>query len=305
MTLDLTAILDEIGAEMAAATDRGKVASYIPELACIDPARFGMAVCLPDGQVFTTGDAQEPFSIQSISKVFTLAMALGRMGDQFWDRVSREPSGQAFNSILQLEHHKGIPRNPFVNAGAIATTDAALAGHAPSEFLGELLQFIRTAAGDDSIFINEKVAKSEEATGDLNRALAYFMAAHGNMANPVPLALGAYFHQCAVEMSCAQLARAALFLTELPDGPRLVSAARRRRINAMMMLCGHYDASGDFAYRVGLPGKSGVGGGIMVVAPQHAGIAVWSPGLNGQGNSKLGTAAVEMLVRATGWSVFD
>ncbi len=302
--MDIAAILDDIGETMARATDRGRVATYIPQLARIDANRFGMAVALPDGQIFTTGDAKIPFSIQSISKVFTLALALGRMGDQFWTRVGREPSGQAFNSILQLEHEGGIPRNPFINAGAIATTDAALAGHAPREFLGELLRFIRTAAGDDSIHINEKVARSEEETGDLNRALAYFMAAHGNMLNPVDLTMGAYFHQCAVEMSCIQLARAALFLTGADGTPRLVSPGRRR-INAMMMLCGHYDASGDFAYRVGLPGKSGVGGGIMVVAPGRAGVCVWSPCLNAQGNSKLGTEAVEMFGRATGWSVFD
>lgn len=303
--MDIAAILEDIGAAMARAPDRGRVASYIPELAGVDPGRFGMAVALPDGRMFSTGDAAAAFSIQSISKVFTLALALGRMGDQFWTRVGREPSGQAFNSILQLEHEGGIPRNPFINAGAIATTDAALAGHAPREFLGELLRFIRTAAGDESIHINEKVAASEQATGDLNRSLAYFMAAHGNMVNPVEQTLGAYFHQCAVEMSCIQLAKAALFLTGTEGAPRLVSPARRRRINAMMMLCGHYDASGDFAYRVGLPGKSGVGGGIMVVAPAKAGIAVWSPGLNAQGNSKLGTDAVEMFARATGWSVFD
>ena len=302
--MDLGAILDDIGAEMAQASDRGRVASYIPELARVDPARFGMAVALPDGQVFSTGDAAVAFSIQSVSKVFTLALALGRLGDRVWSRVGREPSGQPFNSILQLEHEHGIPRNPFINAGAIAVTDAALAGHAPREYLGELLRFIRAAAGNDDIFINDRVAASEQATGHLNRALASFMAAHGNMENPVDLALGAYFHQCAIEMSCIQMARAALFLTGAPGAPHLVSPARRRRINAMMMLCGHYDASGDFAYRVGLPGKSGVGGGIMVVAPGQAGIAVWSPGLNAQGNSQLGTLAVERLARATGWSVF-
>ena len=303
--MDIGTILDEIGAAMRDETDRGRVATYIPELAQVDPAHFGMAVALPDGQVFATGDSGIAFSIQSISKVFTLALALGRLGDRIWTRVGREPSGQAFNSILQLEHEHGIPRNPFINAGAIAVTDAALAGHAPREFLGELLRFIRAAAGDDDIHINDRVAASEQATGHLNRALASFMAAHGNLENPVDLALGAYFHQCAVEMTCVQLARAALFLTGAPDAPRLVSPARRRRINAMMMLCGHYDASGDFAYRVGLPGKSGVGGGIMVVAPGKAGIAVWSPGLNAQGNSKLGTAAVERFAMATGWSVFD
>lgn len=303
--MDLQAILDDIGQTMADAPDRGTVASYIPELANVDPKHFGMAIALPDGTTFATGDADKPFSIQSVSKVFTLAMALGRLGDNLWSRVGREPSGQAFNSILQLEHEHGRPRNPFINAGAIAVTDAVLSGHAPREFLGELLRFIRTAAADDDIHINESVAKSEQDTGNLNRSLAYFMQAHGNMENPPELALGAYFHQCAVEMSCRQLARAGLFLTGAPGTPAMVSPDRQRRINAMMMLCGHYDASGDFAFRVGLPGKSGVGGGIMVIAPGRASIAVWSPGLNAQGNSKRGTEAVERLARATGWSVFS
>ena len=301
---DLAAVLDEIAADMAAATDRGRVASYIPSLARVDPGQFGISVALPDGRLFSAGNSRVPFSIQSISKVFTLALALGRMGDQFWARVGREPSGQAFNSILQLEHDKGRPRNPFINAGAIVATDVALAGHPPRAFLGELLRFVRTAADDEDIHIDEAVARSEEETGDLNRALAHFMAAHGNLHNPPALTLGAYFHQCAIAMTTDQLARAALFLTGAPGTVRLVSEARRRRINAMMMLCGHYDASGDFAYRVGLPGKSGVGGGIMVVVPGIAGVAVWSPGLNAQGNSQLGTEAVERLAERMGWSVF-
>lgn len=302
--MDIGAILGRITAEMAAASDRGVVASYIPQLAGVDPNRFGIAVALADGTVLHAGDAQTPFSIQSVSKVFTLAIALGRLGDRLWKGVGREPSGQAFNSILQLEHEAGRPRNPFINAGAIAVTDAVLAGHQPKEMLGELLRFIRMAAGDDDIHINEAVAKSELATGHRNLALAHFMRAHGNLANAPELTLGAYFHQCAVEMTCVQLARAGRFLMAAPGAPRMVSPARVRRINAMMMMCGHYDASGDFAYRVGLPGKSGVGGGILVIAPGRASIAVWSPGLNGRGNSKLGTEAMEMLAKATGWSVF-
>ncbi|MBS1303840.1 glutaminase [Loktanella sp. SALINAS62] len=302
---DLQAIIDRIGAQMSVAPDRGIVAQYIPPLARIDPRQFGMAVALPDGQVLTTGDADTRFSIQSISKVFTLSLALGRLGDSFWTNVGREPSGQAFNSILQLEHEAGRPRNPFINAGAIATTDAAMAHHAPKEFLAELVQFVRNAAGDDDIHIDADVARSEEATGDLNRSLAYFMASHGRLQNAVPNVLGAYFHQCALAMTCRQLARAALIFTGAKGTPRLMSAARRRRINALMMLCGHYDASGDFAFRVGLPGKSGVGGGILAVAPGRAGIAVWSPGLNARGNSKLGSEAMEMLAQDTGWSVFS
>ena len=301
---DLAAVLDEIAAAMQASEDRGVVADYIPELRSVDVQKFGIAVALADGKVLSAGDAGTPFSIQSISKVFTLAIALGRLGDQLWTRVGREPSGLAFNSIMQLEHEGGRPRNPFINAGAIAITDAILAGHAPREVLGEILRFVRTAADDSDIHIDEAVARSETATGHRNFALAHFMRACGNLHNPPELTLGTYFHQCAIEMSCEQLARAGRFLVNAPGMPRLVSAERVRRINALMLMCGHYDGSGDFAYRVGLPGKSGVGGGILVIAPRRAAIAVWSPGLNAQGNSKLGTEAVELLARRTGWSVF-
>ncbi len=302
--MDLQAILDGIGAEMAAAPERGRVADYIPELARVSVDHFGMAVCTADGQTFTAGEATTPFSIQSISKVFTLAIALGRLGDQLWTRVGREPSGLAFNSMIQLEHERGIPRNPFINAGAIVVTDAILAGHQPRELLGEILRFLREAAGDDDIHINRAVAASEQAHGHRNLALAHFMAAHGNLLHAPELTCGTYFHQCAIEMSALQLARAGRFLMGGADGGRILTPARRRRINALMMTCGHYDGSGEFAYRVGLPGKSGVGGGILAVAPGRASIAVWSPGLNAQGNSQLGTLAVERLTRATGWSVF-
>lgn len=302
--MDLQAILDGIGAEMAAAPERGRVADYIPELARVSADHFGMAVCTADGQTFTVGEATTPFSIQSISKVFTLAIALGRLGDQLWGRVGREPSGLAFNSMIQLEHERGIPRNPFINAGAIVVTDAILAGHQPRELLGEILRFLREAAGDDDIHINRAVAASEQAHGHRNLALAHFMAAHGNLLHAPELTCGTYFHQCAIEMSALQLARAGRFLMGGADGGRILTPARRRRINALMMTCGHYDGSGEFAYRVGLPGKSGVGGGILAVAPGRASIAVWSPGLNAQGNSQLGTLAVERLTRATGWSVF-
>ena len=300
----MQALLDQIAAEMATATDRGRVASYIPELAKIDPQHFAIAVALPSGEVYSAGDAATAFSIQSISKVFTLAIALGRLGDQIWTRVGREPSGLAFNSILQLEQENGIPRNPFVNAGAIAVTDAILQGRQPREVLAELLRFIQAAAEDDSISINQAVAKSEQATAHRNIALAEFMAAMGNLRNPTALAIGTYVHQCAVEMTTTQLARAGRFLLGAPGAPRLVSIARIRRINALMMTCGHYDASGEFAYRVGLPGKSGVGGGILAIAPGKASIAVWSPGLNANGNSQLGTLAIEKLARGMGWSVF-
>lgn len=304
MSADLAQVLRDIAEEMSGRLERGKVADYIPELAGADPGAFGLSVVLADGTAHSVGDVATPFSIQSISKVFALAIALGRLGDKLWDRVGREPSGLAFNSILQLEHEAGIPRNPFVNAGAIVVTDAALSGHAPRDFLAELLAFIRAAAGDDAIHINKSVALSENRTGHRNFALAHFLRAQGNLINPPDLTLGAYFHQCAVEMTVSQLARAGRFLTGAPGLPQLIAAERVRRINALMLTCGHYDGSGDFAYRVGLPGKSGVGGGILVIAPRRASIAVWSPGLNAQGNSKLGTEAVEMLARRLGWSVF-
>ena len=301
----LQTILDEIAAEMAARTDRGKVATYIPQLARVDPDQFGIAIAFPDGAVLKAGDAEVPFSIQSISKVYTLAIALGRLGDQLWARVGREPSGNPFNSIVQLEQEHGRPRNPFINAGAIAVTDAILDGYEPKEILGEILRFIRQAANDPDIHINKAVARSEAATGDRNYALAHFMRGFGKLKNTPDRALGTYFHQCAVEMSCVQLARSGLFLTNAPGLPRVIAPDRIRRICAIMMMCGHYDASGDFAFRVGLPGKSGVGGGILVIAPGRAAIAVWSPGLNAQGNSQLGTDAAELLARRTGWSVFS
>lgn len=300
---ELAVVLSDIVDQVAAAPDRGYVANYIPELASVDPKQFGVAVALPCGQVESAGDASTAFSIQSISKVFTLAIALGRHGEELWLRVGREPSGLAFNSIVQLEQERGRPRNPFINAGAIVVTDAILAGHQPRDFLAELLQFIRSATGSGDIHINKAIARSESKTGHRNRALAHMLKAQGNLQSEPEFVLGAYFHQCAIDMNCEQLARAGRFLAGLP-GTALVGANSIRCINSLMMTCGHYDGSGDFAYHVGLPGKSGVGGGILVIAPGRASIAIWSPGLNAQGNSALGTMAAGVLAHRMGWSVF-
>lgn len=299
----LETVLGDIVADMASKEGRGRVADFIPELAQVDPTLFGIAVALPSGQVFASGDAQVPFSIQSISKVFTLAMGLGRLGDELWSRVGFEPSGLAFNSILQLEQEGGRPRNPFVNAGAIVVTDAILAANEPRELLAELLHFVRAAAGDDDIHINKQVAKSEANSAHQNWALAHMLKAQHNLRNDPDRVLGAYFHQCAIEMSCVQLARAGRFLTGTPE-TGLISTDNVRQINALMMTCGHYNGSGEFALKVGLPGKSGVGGGILLVVPGGASAAIWSPGLNKQGNSALGTAAAERLARQMGWTVF-
>jgi len=305
---DLQEVLDEIAQEMACSADRGTVAQYIPELAKVDPEQFGIAVALPDGRVLSAGDAGTGFSIQSVSKVFTLALALGKLGDAVWSSVGREPSGNPFNSIVQLEQEKGRPRNPFINAGAIAVVDMIMAGHQPKEAIGEIIQFIRHLADDDSILIDEHVARSETEHGDRNASLAHFMRAFGNIDHPVDHVLGVYFHQCAIVMNCRQLARAGLFLAnqgrDPVTGAQVVSEQRARRINAIMLMCGHYDGSGEFAFRVGLPGKSGVGGGILAIAPGKASIATWSPGLDHVGNSKLGSAALEQLAKRMGWSVF-
>lgn len=301
---DLQQVLDDIAAMARATPDRGQVANYIPELARVDPNQFAIALARPGKKTLIAGDTQTAFSIQSVSKVFTLALALGNVGDHLWTRVGREPSGQAFDSMILLEQEKGRPRNPFINAGAIVTTDTILEGATPRETLGSLMRFVRTAADDDDIHINESVAQSEIATGHRNFALAHYLRSHGNLINAPELTLGTYFHQCAIEMTCAQLANAGLFLVGGPSAPRLVSADRIRRINALMMTCGHYDGSGDYAYRVGLPGKSGVGGGILTIVPGMASVAVWSPGLNHYGNSKLGTEAMQIFAEMTGWSVF-
>ena len=306
--MDLQAIMNDIAEAIAAEGDRGDVATYIPGLARVDPGRFGMAMALADGTMLTAGDAAAPFSIQSISKVFALTLALGKVGDQLWDRVGREPSGSAFNSIVQLEAEHGIPRNPFINAGAIVVADIILGGHQPREAIGDILRFMRYLADDDSVFIDEDIARGEAETGFRNMALANYMRAFGNLGHAVELVLGVYFHQCAIAMSCVQLATAGRFLMldgRLPGNGRVVSPARARRIAALMLTCGHYDASGDFAFKVGMPGKSGVGGGILATVPGRASIAVWSPGLNANGNSKLGTMALQMLAEATGWSVFQ
>lgn len=302
-------IIDRIAADMAAETERGRVADYIPALARCDAGKFGIAVVTADGALATAGDAHEAFSIQSVSKVFALTLALGRVGEKLWERVGREPSGSAFNSIVQLENERGIPRNPFINAGAIVVSDVVLGGGDPRATIGDILRFMRGLASDEKVQIDSEVAQSEAATGFRNVALANYMRAFGNMTGPVEDALKVYFHQCALAMSCVQLAKAGRFLMhdglDPATGKAVVAPERARRINALMLTCGHYDGSGEFAFRVGIPGKSGVGGGILAVVPGEASIAVWSPGLNERGNSQLGSLALERLSDATGWSVFN
>ncbi len=306
--MDIDAILAEVAAAVEPHRGAGKVATYIPALAEVDPRKFGMAIVDGQGRYHCAGDCDEPFSIQSISKVFTLALALERVGPALWKRVGREPSGSPFNSIVQLERESGVPRNPLINPGAMVVTDQLIGDGGADAFVEELLALLREEAEDDSIFIDERVARSESETGARNRSLAWFMKAFGRLDNEVETVLSAYFRHCALAMSCRQLARAALFLAfdgrDPVTGRRVVASRRCRRINSIMMLCGHYDNSGEFAFRIGLPGKSGVGGGILAIAPGKGSIAVWSPGLNAAGTSQVGAMALEKLVERTGWSAF-
>jgi len=307
--MDWQASLDAAHEAARARLGEGKVANYIPALAEADPNAFAMALSTVDGETYFTGAADTAFSIQSISKVFTLTQALELEGDALWDRVGREPSGGPFNSIVQLEHEQGVPRNPFINSGALIVTDAIVTHCGVEPAYEQILHMMREAANSDAPRVDSRVAASEREWGDRNRALAFFMSSFGNLANDPRSVLDAYFHQCAIEMSTAKLARAGLFLAnggkDPETGRRFASKSRANRINAMMMTCGHYDMSGDFAFRVGLPGKSGVGGGILAIAPGVGSIAVWSPALNKSGNSLAGTVALEAFAADTGLNVFS
>ncbi|WUX86274.1 glutaminase [Streptomyces sp. NBC_01426] len=305
MRFDYQGLLERIAADIAPVIGRGTPAEYIPALASVDPAQFGMAVVDLEGNAYGVGDWQVPFSTQSITKVFALALALAEGGDSLWERVGREPSGNPFNSLVQLEYENGIPRNPFINAGALVVTDRlqTLTGDASSE----LLQFLREESENPAIGFDAEVAASEQEHGDRNAAVAHFMASYGNIDNPVPALLEHYFWQCSIEMTCADLARAGRVLARhglRADGTRLLTRSEAKQINAVMLTCGTYDAAGEFAYRVGLPGKSGVGGGIVAVVPGRCSIAVWSPGLDAQGNSVAGVAALDRFTTLTGLSVF-
>ncbi|MFN8415617.1 MAG: glutaminase [Cytophagaceae bacterium] len=304
--MKLQQILDEIYTEIQPYIGKGKVADYIPALARVDAQKFGMSVYTVRGEHASVGNATENFSIQSISKVFTLTMAMKIEHDAVWKRVGREPSGNRFNSLVQLENENGIPRNPLINAGAHIITDILTSTYEhPKE---EILNFVQHLAGKDSIQFDLEVAKSERETGNRNLAMGYFMKSFGNIKNQVRVVLDVYFHQCAIAMSCEELAKAFLYLANdglIPSsGEQIVEKIDTDRINALMLTCGMYDSVGDFAYRVGLPSKSGVGGGILSIVPGEMVICVWSPGLSENGNSLVGTKALELFVQKTGKGIF-
>lgn len=307
--MDYQSILQEIADEISPLLSQGKVADYIPALAEVDPLQFGISLTLFDGTEYSVGSADTLFSIQSISKVFTFTLALKFYSTAIYERIGREPSGNPFNSLVQLEYEHGIPRNPFINAGAINVTDA-LSSHygETADTFEEIVDFIRAVADEPSITCSKTVARSEMEHGFRNLALANLMKSFHNLDNDAEKVVQTYFRHCAIEMNTKMLSRSMLYLANHGIDPITgtvhITPQQAKRINAIMLTCGHYDASGDFAFHVGLPGKSGVGGGIVAVIPKLMGLAVWSPGLNAQGNSLVGTKALELFTTKTGLSIF-
>ena len=303
--MDYSEVLQQIAHELKPVIGQGKVASYISELANVSPHQFGMAVVTISGEVHAVGDAHTRFSIQSISKLFTLVMALQLEGERVWTRVGREPSGTPFNSLVQLEAENGKPRNPFINPGALVCTDILCTRYAVPE--NAVVEFLRPLSGTE-VHYNRAVAASERRTSDRNAAMAHLMKSFGNLGNSVEDVLDAYCRHCAIEMNCVELARAVTFLAHggtHPSGQgEILTTSMAKRLNALMLTCGTYDAAGDFAFRVGLPAKSGVGGGIVAVMPGECGVCVWSPGLEPSGNSLAGSLALERFTDITGRSIF-
>lgn len=304
--MDYQQVINNIYHEVKSLPVVGEVADYIPALANVDPDQFGIAIATIDGQSFGVGDYQSKFSIQSISKAFTLSMVIRHIGSQLWEYVGKEPSGTPFNSLVQLERENGIPRNPFINAGALVVTDKLMNLYThPKE---AILEFVREMAGTDDIYYDKTVAQSELKCADRNQALGYFMKSFNNIDNDVDALLDVYCHQCSISMTCEELAKSFLFLANHGINPhsqkKILSVSRSKRLNALMLTCGFYDESGEFAFRVGMPGKSGVGGGIIALIPGQLAIAVWSPRLNKYGNSYLGIETLERFTTDIGISIF-
>ena len=304
--MDYQQLLENIYQEILPYAKEGKQADYIPELAKVNPDQFGMFIHSIYGETASIGSADTRFSIQSISKVFALAICLSIKGDELWRRVGREPSGTAFNSLIQLEIEKGLPRNPFVNAGAIVMADILLSYFENPE--REFLNFVREVSGEPTIDYNREVAESEREFGYLNAAIANLLKYHGTIENDIESVLHFYFLMCSVEMSCRELSLAFLAFAnhrrKFDYAGISLTASQVKRINAIMQTCGFYDEAGEFAYFVGLPGKSGVGGGIVAIHPLQYSVAVWSPRLNSKGNSVMGMKALELLTTETKESIF-
>ena len=304
--MDYQKLLEDIYSQVLPLAGKGKVADYIPALANVSPDHFGMCLNNVDGEVFAIKDADVRFSIQSISKVFALAMCLAVKGETLWKRVGKEPSGTAFNSLVQLEVEHGIPRNPFINAGALVLADIMLTSFENPE--EEFLAFVRELCGSETVGYNDEVALSERETGFLNAAIVNLLKYHKNIECDVERVLRFYFQMCSVEMNCRELAKAFLAFADHGGDFRHagieLTRSQIKRMNAIMQTCGFYDEAGEFSYLVGLPGKSGVGGGIAAIHPHRYAVAVWSPRLNSKGNSVMGMKALEILTTETSESIF-
>lgn len=298
-------ILSRIQEEVIGAYGQGRVADYIPGLKKVNPNQFGMALRTVDGDEFTIGLADKPFSIQSVSKLFTLLLALDTVGDSLWQRVGREPSGMRFNSLLLLDSEQGVPRNPFINAGAIVVSDVIATRFATPALRIE--EFMRALCGNKKIIIDQDIASGEKQFGYRNVAIANLLKSLDNLSGDVETTLDCYFKQCSIAMSCRDLARASECLANggvASFSPYFNAEKTHKRVNSLMLTCGLYDAVGNFAYNVGLPAKSGVGGGIVAVAPGQYTVCVWSPELDDSGNSVLGQLALEKLTSYTRTSIF-
>ncbi|MEO9893803.1 glutaminase [Aurantibacter sp.] len=303
--IDYQNILDTIALSCSTSKEKGKIANYIPELAKVESSKFGIHLVDSAMNNFSAGDADEHFSIQSISKVLSLAHAMSLVGEEIWKRVDVEPSGDPFNHLSLLEFENGIPRNPLINAGAIVISDILVSNLENPKT--DFLNYVHMLTNDSSIVYDLDVAKSEKETGFRNYAAANLLKSYGNLNNDVETVLDFYFHQCSLAMSCAQLTKAFyIFMNKgvCQQGKTHLTIQQEKRINALMLTCGFYDEAGEFAFEVGLPGKSGVGGGIVALLPGKYCVATWSPGLNPKGNSKLGMEALEKLTTATEQSIF-
>lgn len=304
---DIDEILNRILEQVQPLLSLGKLPSYIPQLQKIDPQKFGIALITLNGEEFSAGDADVAFSIQSISKLFALMLALERAGDDLWQRVGREPSGMPFNELIQVDRKEGAVPNPFVNAGALVVTDVLCCAYAQPELA--LLQALRKGSRDDRVDIDQEVMKSERENCHRNAAIAHILKSYGRLDNPVDVILDTYSRQCALAMSCRQIARSALSLvrsdsSSSDDVFSRLSLRQRHAVNAVMLTCGMYNAAGEYAARVGLPLKSGVGGGVVALVPGIGSLCAWSPGLDEVGNSLAAGRAIELFVQHTRVSAF-
>ncbi len=299
-------LLNDIYKNIVSSEDQGETASYIPELAKVDPVKFGIHITTINQESFGIGDYNEKFSIQSISKVLALTLAYRLVGDKIWTRVGVEPSGTAFNSLVQLEADKGLPRNPFLNAGAIVISDILLSQlENPKE---DFLRFVNSLSKNNNMNYSERIAESEKKVGYRNVALCNFIKSFGRIENEPADVLDFYYDLCSLEMSCKELSEVFMFLVnngvEMNNNSPILTESASKRLNALMQTCGFYDESGEFAFKVGLPGKSGVGGGIIAIHPDQYAIAVWSPRLNKKGNSFRGMKFLEEFTTRSHLSIF-